>query len=41
MDNLIEQYKILEAELLASQKVSNDTIVKMQELAAMIMSSDD
>ena len=41
MDTLIARYRDLEAKLLASQKLSNDTILEMQELASKIMSSDD
>jgi hypothetical protein len=41
MDQLIAQYKNLEAQLLASQQSSLDIALKMQELASRIMSSDD
>jgi hypothetical protein len=41
MDKLIEQYKNLEAQLLASQQSSLDIALKMQELATKIMSYDD
>ena len=41
MDKLIEQYKNLEAQLLASQRASLEIVLKMQELATQIMLSDD
>lgn len=41
MDKLIEQYKNLEAQLLASQQSSIDIALKMQNLASKILNSDD
>lgn len=41
MDKLIEQYKNLEAQLLAHQRSSLEIALRMQELAQRILSSDD